>query len=148
MQSKGLKRRLLLLSCFSRVRLFETPWPPCPLPTPRVYSNSVGDAIQPSHPLSPLLLPPSIFPRIRVFSNESVLRIRWPKNWSFSFNISPSPRDKSKVVFGIDAALPGMHCTLNFPGSQSCSLPLLSITVDPSIQHSKLQLNFLPEDCL
>ena len=38
----------------------------------------------------PLLLPSSIFPSIRVFSNESVLRIRWPKNWSFSFNISPS----------------------------------------------------------
>ena len=38
----------------------------------------------------PLLLPPSIFPSIRVFSNESVLRIRWPKFWSFSFNISPS----------------------------------------------------------
>ncbi|XDA77275.1 hypothetical protein R6Z07F_007398 [Ovis aries] len=96
----------------------------------------------------PLLLPPSIFPSIRVFTNESALHIRWPKNWSFSFNISPSPRDKSKVVFGIDAALPGIHCTLNFPVSQSCSLPLFSITVDPSIQHSKLQLNFLPEDCL
>ena len=38
----------------------------------------------------PLLLPPSIFPSIRVFSNESVLRIRWPKDWSFSFSISPS----------------------------------------------------------
>ena len=38
----------------------------------------------------PLLLPPSIFPRIRVFSNESMLRIRWPKYWSFSFSISPS----------------------------------------------------------
>ena len=38
----------------------------------------------------PLLLPPSIFPRIRIFSNESVLRIRWPKYWSFSFSISPS----------------------------------------------------------
>ena len=50
----------------------------------------VGDAIQPSHPLlSPLLLP-SIFPSIRVFANESVLRTRWPKYWSFSFNISPS----------------------------------------------------------
>ena len=46
----------------------------------------------------PLLLPPSVFPSIRVFSNESVLCIRWPKHWSFSFNISPSneyPRLKS-----------------------------------------------------
>ena len=50
----------------------------------------VSDAIQPSHPLSSLLLLPSIFPSIRVFSNESALCIRWPKYWSFSFSISPS----------------------------------------------------------
>ena len=49
----------------------------------------VSDAIQPSHPV-PLLLPPSMFPRIRVFTNESVLCIRWPKYWSFSFRNSPS----------------------------------------------------------
>ena len=53
----------------------------------RVYQ--VGDVIQPSHPVCLLLLP-SIFPSIRVFSNESVLHIRWPKYWSFSFSISPS----------------------------------------------------------
>ena len=50
----------------------------------------VGDAIRPHHPLSPLLLLPSILPSIRVFSNESALHIRWTKYWSFSFNISPS----------------------------------------------------------
>ena len=50
----------------------------------------VGEAIQPSHPLRPLLLPPSIIPSIRVFSKESVLHIGWPKYWSFSFSISPS----------------------------------------------------------
>ena len=50
----------------------------------------VGDAIQLSHPLLSLLLLSSVFPSIRVFSNESVLFIRWPKYWSFSFNISPS----------------------------------------------------------
>ena len=50
----------------------------------------VSDAIQPPHPLLSPLLPPSIFPTIRVFSNESVLRIRQPKYWSFSLNISPS----------------------------------------------------------
>ena len=56
----------------------------------QTHVHWVGDAIQPSHlPLSPLLLP-SIFPSIRVFSDESDLRIRWPKYWSFSFNISPS----------------------------------------------------------
>ena len=54
------------------------------------HVHRVGDAIQPSHPLLSLFLPPSIFPSIKVFSNESVLHIRWPKYWSFSFNISPS----------------------------------------------------------
>ena len=68
----------------------------------------VGDAIQPSHPLSSPsptfhpLLPPSIFPSIRVFSNESVLCIRWPKYWSFSFNISPSNEYSRLISFRID----------------------------------------------
>ena len=66
--------------------------PPFPSPTPRVYSNSCPSS-QCCHPTisssyRPLLLPPSIFPSIRVFSNESALRIRWPVYWSFS--ISPS----------------------------------------------------------
>ena len=47
----------------------------------------------------PLLLLPSIVPRIRVFSNESVLRIRWPKYWSFSFNISPSTEHSGLITF-------------------------------------------------
>ena len=50
----------------------------------------VGDAIQPSHPCRSLLLLPPIPPSIRVFSNESTLRMRWPKYWRFSFSISPS----------------------------------------------------------
>ena len=50
----------------------------------------------------PLLLPPSIFPSIRVFSNESVLRIRWPKYWSFSFSISPSDEYSTLISFKID----------------------------------------------
>ena len=56
----------------------------------QIHVHCVGDAIQPSHPLSVLLLLSSIFPSIRVFSNESALHIRWPKYWSFSFSISPS----------------------------------------------------------
>ena len=52
----------------------------------------VGDAIPPFHPQSAPLLPPSIFPSFRVFSSESVLHIRWPKYWNFSFSISPSER--------------------------------------------------------
>ena len=50
----------------------------------------------------PLLLPPSIFPSIRVFSNESALCIRWPKYWSFSFSISPSNEYSGLISFGID----------------------------------------------
>ena len=50
----------------------------------------------------PLLLPPSIFPSIRVFSNESVLCIRWPKYWSFSFNISPSNEHSGLISFRMD----------------------------------------------
>ena len=64
--------------------------PPCPSPTPRVYPNSCPSSwwCRPSiSSCRPLLLLPSIFPSIRVFSNESFLRIRWPKYWSFSFSI-------------------------------------------------------------
>ena len=50
----------------------------------------------------PLLLPPSIFPSIRVFSNESVLHIRWPKYWSFSFSISPSKEYSGLISFRMD----------------------------------------------
>ena len=50
----------------------------------------------------PLLLPPSIFPSIRVFSNESVLHIRWPKYWSFSFSISPSNEYSGLISFRMD----------------------------------------------
>ena len=64
--------------------------PPCPSPTPGAYSNSCPSS-QWCHLLlcHPLLLLPSIFPRIRIFSNESVLLIGWPKYWSFSLSISP-----------------------------------------------------------
>ena len=50
----------------------------------------------------PLLLPPSIFPSIRVFSNESVLHIRWPKYWSFGFSISPSDKYSGLIFFRMD----------------------------------------------
>ena len=53
-------------------------------------------------PYRPLLLLPSIFPSIRVFSNESALRIRWPKYWSFSFSISPSNQHSGLISFRMD----------------------------------------------
>ena len=68
----------------------------------QTHVHQVGDAIQPSHPLSPLVLPPSIFPSIRVFSNESVLCIRWLKYWSFSFSISPSSEYSGLISMRID----------------------------------------------
>ena len=64
------------------------------------HVHRVSDAIWPSHPLSSPY--PSIYPSIRVFSNESVLRIRWPKYWSFSFNISPSNEYLGLISFRID----------------------------------------------
>ena len=73
---------------------------PYPSPTPRGCSNSCPS--MPSNhliPCCPLLLLPSIFPSIRVFSNDSALRIRWPKYWSFSFNISPSNEHSVLISF-------------------------------------------------
>ena len=63
------------------------------------------ESVMPSNHLilcSPLLLPPSIFPSISVFSNESVLHIRWPKYWSFSFSISPSNEHSGLISFRVD----------------------------------------------
>ena len=68
----------------------------------QTHVHRLGDAIQPSHHCHPLLLLPSIFPSIRVFSSESVLRIRWPKYWSFSFSISPSNEYSGLISFRMD----------------------------------------------
>jgi len=68
----------------------------------QAHVHQVGDVIQPSHPLSSPSLPPSVFPSIRVFSNESALHIRWPKYWSFSFNISPSNKHPGLISFRMD----------------------------------------------
>ena len=84
-----------------------------PLSTPRTAAHYllelaqahlhwVGDAIRPSHPLSSPALLPSVFPSIRVFSNESALHIRWSKYWSFSFSISPSNEYSGLISFRTD----------------------------------------------
>ena len=79
---------------------------PCASPTPGVHPNPCPlswwyhPIISSCHP-SPLL-PPSVFPSIRVFSNESVLRIRWLKYWSFSFSISPSNEHSGLIFFRVD----------------------------------------------
>ena len=95
----------------SPVQFFATPWtaahqaslfitnfrsPPKPMSI---------ESVMPSNHLilcHPLLLLPSVFPRIRVFSNESVLCIRWPKDWSFSFSISPSNEHPGLISFRMD----------------------------------------------
>ena len=74
------------------------------------------ESVMPSNHLilcHPLLLLPSIFPSIRVFSNESALHIRWPKDWSFSFSISPSNQYSGLIFFRIDCLdLPAVQGTL------------------------------------
>ena len=86
---------------------------PYPSPIPLSITNYRSllklmsiESVMPSNHLilcHPLLLSPSIFPRIRVFSNMSVLRIRWPKYWSFSFNISPSSEHPGLISFRMDS---------------------------------------------
>ena len=95
----------------SHVRLFATPWTAARQAFLSI-TNSWSllklmsiESVMPSNYLilcHPLLLLPSIFPSIRVFSNESVLGIRWPKDWSFSFNISPSNEHPGWISFRMD----------------------------------------------
>ena len=92
----------------SHLRLFVIPWT-APHEASVFITNSQSllklmsvESVMPSNHLIlclPLLLPPSIFPSIRVFSNESVFRIRWAKYWSFSFNISPSNKYPRLISF-------------------------------------------------
>ena len=79
----------------------------------QTHVHRVGDAIQPSHPLSSPSLLPSIFPSIRVFSNESALHMKWPKYWSFSLNNSPSNEHPGLISFRMDwLDLLAVHGTL------------------------------------
>ena len=78
---------------------------PCPSPTPRVLKLLFVESVMPSNHLilcDPLFLLPSIFPSFRVFSNESVLHITWPKYWSFSISISPSNEYSWLISLRID----------------------------------------------
>jgi len=82
------------------------PRPPCPSPTPWSLPKLMSiELMMPSNHLilcHPLLLLPSIFPSVRIFSNESALRIRWLKYWSFSFNINPSNKHSGLISFRMD----------------------------------------------
>ena len=94
----------------SRVQLFVTPWTAACQASLSITNSwnlkltSIESMMPSSHLIlcRPLLLPPSIFPSIRVFSNESVLHIRWPRYWSFSFSISPSNEQSQRISFRMD----------------------------------------------
>ena len=114
-----------VVSDFLRPHGLQHARPPCPSSTPRVYSDSrplsqwchmPSNHLIHCHPL----LPPSIFPSIRVFSNEPVLHIRWLKYWSFSFSISPSNEYSGLVSFRMD-----WLDLLTVQGSPCCSNPLI-----------------------
>ena len=95
----------------SRIRLFMTPWITASQASVSITNSqsllkpmSIKSVMPSNHIIfcCPLLLPPLIFPSIRVLSNESVLHIRWPKYWCFSFNISPSNEHSGPIMFRMD----------------------------------------------
>ena len=145
-QFQCIKHRITFLKFFSSVQfshsvVSDSLWlhglqharPPYPSAIPELaqtYVHRVSDAIQPSHLLSSLLLP-SIFPIIRGFSNESVLHIRWPKCWSFSYSISASNEYSGLISFRIDwFDLPAVY-TMKYQSLQHWKL-FLRITVSRS----------------
>ena len=103
--------QFISLQSLSHVRLFVTPWTAAHQASLSI-TNSQSlpklmsiESVMPSNHLilcHPLFLLPSIFPSIRVFSNESALHIRWPRDWSFSFNISPSNEHPGLIFFRMD----------------------------------------------
>ena len=100
---------------------------------------SIKSVMQSNHLIlcHPLLLTPSIFPSIRVFSNEPILHIRWPKYWSFSFNISPSNEHSGLISFRMDwLALLSVQGTLKSPPTpqfKSTSSLVLSFLNSPTL---------------
>ena len=130
----------------SRVRLFATPWTAA-----HQASLSITSSPSPPKPMSiksvmpsnhlilcrPLLLLPSIFPSIRVFSNESALRIKWPKYWSFSFSISPSNEHPGLISFRMDwldlLAVQGTLKSLTTPQFKPINSLVLSFLYSPTL---------------
>ena len=102
----------LVVQSLSHVQLFVTPWTAAhqaslsfTFISQSLFKPMSTELVMPPNHLifcHPLLLLPSVLPRIRVFSNESALCIRWPKYWSFSFSISPSNEYSGLTSFGID----------------------------------------------
>ena len=108
---QDLVRRFSSVQSLSRVQLFATSWTTAHQGSLSITNSQSPpklmyiESVMPSNHLilcRPLLLLPSIFPSIRVFSNESALNIRWPKYWSFSLNISPSNEHSGLISFRMD----------------------------------------------
>ena len=139
-------------TCISSVQLlshfwlFATPWTAArqaSLSVPNSWSlcklMSIELVISSNHLIlcRPFLLTPSIFPRIRVFSNESTLHIRWPKYWSFSFNISPSNEYSGWISFRMDwldlLAVQGTRKSSPTPQFKSINSSALSLLHSPTL---------------
>ena len=110
-KSKENRPQFNSVQLLSRVRLFATPWTAARQAFLSITNSqsllklmSLISVISSNHLIlcCPLLLLPSIFPSIRVFSNESALRMRWPKYWTFSFNISPTNEHPGLISFRMD----------------------------------------------
>ena len=111
MAKEILQMELNSVQSISHVQLFVTPWTAACQACLSITNfqsllklMSIELVMPPNHIIlcCPLLFPPSIFPSIRVFSNESVICIRWPKYWSFSFGISPSSEYSGLISFRLD----------------------------------------------
>ena len=137
-----------LLFSRSVMSLFATPWTAArqaslSITTSQSLLKLVSiESVMPSNQLTlccPLLLLPSIFPSITVFSNESALHIRWPKNWSFSFNINPSNEHPGLISFGMDwldlLAVQGTLKSLRLHHSSKASILLCSAFFIVQISH-------------
>jgi len=110
----------------------------------QTHVHRVSDAIQPSHPLCPLLLLPPVLPSIRIFSNESTLRMRWPKYWSFSFSIIPSNEHPGLISFRMDLldllAVQGTLKSLLHHSSKASILWRSAFGSDPELLIAKFRL--------
>ena len=137
---KCLKWKWKSLSC---VRLFVTPWPAACQASLSITNSwsllrlmSIKSVMPSNHLIlcRPLLLLSSIFPRIRVFSNESLLHIRWSKYWSFSFSISPSNEHPELISFRMDwLALLAVQGSSPTPQFKSITSSVLSFLCSPNL---------------
>ena len=138
-------------SLFSSVQPFATPRTACSMPGFPVYhqlpeftQTTSIELVMPFNHLilcCPLFLPHSIFPSIRVFSNESVFHIKWPKYWSFSFDISPSNEHPGLILFRMDwldlLAVQGtLKSLLQHHSSKASILPRSSFLYSPTHIHT------------